>query len=53
MEITQFICGDLAEYDPSADLWTVRPSALRERYRGGACDLGDRFYAIGGVDDGY
>lgn len=53
MEITQFICGDLAGYDPSADLWTVRPSALSERYRGGACALGDRLYAIGGVDDGY
>lgn len=53
MEITQFICGDLAEYDPSADLWTVRPSALSERYRGGVCALGDRLYAIGGVDDGY
>ena len=53
MEITQFICGDLAEYDPSAELSTVRPSALSERYRGGACALGDRLYAIGGGDDGY
>ena len=48
-----FCCGDLAEYDPSADLWTVRPSAHDERYGGGACALGDRLYAIGGVDDGY
>ncbi|MCK5199604.1 MAG: hypothetical protein KAR21_14690, partial [Spirochaetales bacterium] len=41
---------DLAEYDPEADFWNRKPSAWGTRYHGAVNVLGDRIYAIYGID---
>lgn len=48
--IYMFSCGDLAEYDPEADFWNRKPSAWGTRYHGAVNVLGDRIYAIYGID---
>lgn len=48
MEITQFICGDLAEYDPSADLWTRQGWIANPRAFFSSVALGDAVYLLGG-----